>query len=189
MFQRRIKMPMRRRVREWLWPSSGWRRSMRYAWHRVRRLKDSPSSIAAGVACGAAIAFTPFVGFHFVLSAIFAWIVRGNIIASAIGTAVVGNPWALPVIWMWTYRLGHWMMGTHNGRALPRHLELSYAIKYPWDVLVPMTLGSLVTGAVVWIIIYALVWMEIQRLQRVRHKRLARGLAARAADRSKREAT
>ena len=50
MFRRRDKLPVRRRVREWLWPSSGWRRSSRYLMHRILRLNDSPSSIAAGLA-------------------------------------------------------------------------------------------------------------------------------------------
>ena len=41
-----------------------------------------------GFACGAAVSFTPFIGFHSALAALLAWSIGGNILASAIGTAV-----------------------------------------------------------------------------------------------------
>ena len=45
--------------------------------HRIKRLPGTPQSIAAGVACGVAASFTPFIGLHFVLAALFAWLVGG----------------------------------------------------------------------------------------------------------------
>ena len=66
---------------------------------RLKRLQGTPYSIATGFACGVAISFTPFIGFHMILAALTAWLIRGNIIASAIGT-IVGNPWTFPFIWL-----------------------------------------------------------------------------------------
>ena len=91
MFRRRNKPSLTTRLRNMIWPEGGWKRYGQYILMRLNRLKGTPQEIAAGVACGVAISFTPFVGFHFVLAAITAWLVRGNILASALGTAA-GNP-------------------------------------------------------------------------------------------------
>jgi uncharacterized protein (DUF2062 family) len=188
MFRRRNKLPVRRRVREWLWPSAGWRRSSRYLMHRVLRLNDSPSSIAAGLACGSAVAFTPFVGLHIVLSAIFAWVIRGNVIASAVATLVVGNPWALPLIWVWIYQLGRWLLGIHGGHGLPADLTFSHVIAHPMQILLPVALGSAPSAAAVWFIVYWPAKLAIQRVHDMRRRRTAQGRTIGAVAPSKRAA-
>lgn len=111
MFRRRKNRSLLTKIREFVWPSIGWRRAATYFAHRVRRLPGTPESIAAGLACGVAISFTPFIGFHFLLAALLSWIIGGNLLASAIGTAA-GNPWTFPFIWAWIYTAGHWILGT-----------------------------------------------------------------------------
>jgi uncharacterized protein (DUF2062 family) len=111
------------------------------------------------------------MGLHFVLSAVFAWVVRGNVIASAIGTLVVGNPWALPLIWLWLYQLGHWLLGIHGGHSLPPDLTLSYVIAHPMRILLPMTLGSVPSAALAWLAVYWPAKLAIQRMQEVRRRR------------------
>jgi uncharacterized protein (DUF2062 family) len=71
----------------------------------LARLPGSPYAIAGGFAWGAAVSFTPFIGLHFILGAIFSWMSRCSIIASAIGTAI-GNPWTFPFIWAFVYSIG-----------------------------------------------------------------------------------
>jgi hypothetical protein len=88
----------------------GWGRTFSYLAHRVRRLPGTPESIALGLACGTAISFTPLIGAHFVLAVLIAWVLGGNLIASAIGT-LVGNPWTFPAIWFGAYRLGRLIPG------------------------------------------------------------------------------
>lgn len=107
------------RLRNFFWPRSGWRRSTQYIVHRLSRLPGTPYSLAAGFACGAAASFTPFVGLHIVLAAFLAWIIRANLLASLIGTAV-GNPWTFPFIWVWIYKLGTWfgIGGVPEGQRL-----------------------------------------------------------------------
>jgi len=109
MFQRRQKVSILLRAREFFWPTAGWHRSTRYVFHRVARIPGSAYSLAAGFACGAAISFTPFIGLHFVLSAMLAYVMRANIISSAIGTAV-GNPWTFPFIWVGVFNVGSWLL-------------------------------------------------------------------------------
>ena len=88
MFKRRHPLRLIRRVREFVWPRGGWRRAALYIVHRLGRLPGTPYRVAAGFACGAAVSFTPFMGFHFVGAALLALLIRGNVIASAIGTAI-----------------------------------------------------------------------------------------------------
>jgi uncharacterized protein (DUF2062 family) len=76
----------------------------------VKRLPDTPHRIALGFACGAFSSFTPFFGFHFFLAAGLAWLLRGNVVASLIGTAV-GNPLTFPLIASMSLALGRRILG------------------------------------------------------------------------------
>ncbi|MEM9734885.1 MAG: DUF2062 domain-containing protein [Pseudomonadota bacterium] len=98
-------------VRVWVWPRRSWMRSGQYVTKRILRLTATPYAVAAGVAAGAFTSFTPFMGFHFFLAAFLAWIIRGNLIASALGT-FVGNPLTFPLIWAATYKVGHFVLQT-----------------------------------------------------------------------------
>jgi uncharacterized protein (DUF2062 family) len=174
MFKRRKRRPLFARLREFVWPSLGWRRMAVYTGHRIKRMPGSTYSIAAGIACGAAISCTPFIGFHFLLSALLAWIVGGNIMASAIGTAF-GNPWTLPFIWYWTFHFGSWMLGYGFGASqLPEHLTIGYIFDNPLAVLLPMSIGSIPTGAAAWVAFYWPVRRMVEGYKRARQFRLAR---------------
>ncbi len=168
MFQRREKRQLHHRARDFLWPRRGWKRSSLYLFHRVGRLPGTPYSIAAGFACGAAISFTPFVGLHLVLGALFAWIIRSSIVASAIGT-LVGNPWTFPFIWAWIYEIGLWIgqagTYTHSGgedfssmfasviEALLK-LDMTYLFQTVWPVWWPMFLGGIPSFIVIWLVFF-----------------------------------
>jgi uncharacterized protein len=109
-FKRRDKPPFFNRLREILLPQKGWRRGIEYLGHRVRRLPDTPHRISLGVACGVFASFTPLFGLHFVLAAAIARLVRGNILASLIGTAF-GNPLTFPFIASISLKTGRWIVG------------------------------------------------------------------------------
>lgn len=77
----------------------------------MARLPDTPHGIAAGVAAGAAMSFTPFLGLHIILGSLIAFIIRGNYIGVIIGT-FVGNPWTFPFIFALNYEIGAYILGT-----------------------------------------------------------------------------
>jgi uncharacterized protein (DUF2062 family) len=161
-------------MREFLWPRAGLVRALKYVAYRVRRLPGTPQSIAAGFACGAAVSFTPFLGLHFALGAGLAFLVGGNVIASAIGTAI-GNPWTFPFIWSWIYTLGCWILGKDENAALPGNLSLMWIFEHPWQVLYPMVVGGLPTAIVAWVIFFWPCYKAVQRYQDVRRARRERG--------------
>ena len=98
MFKRRQPRTIPQNLREIFWPSMGWLRAGKYVKHRVLRLSDSEQKIAAGLAIGTSISFTPIVGTHFIQAGIIAYISRTNILAACIGT-FAGNPWTFPFMW------------------------------------------------------------------------------------------
>ena len=59
---------------------------------KLDSLKGTPREIANGFATGVAMSFTPFVGFHLLLSLAVARLAGQNGIAAALGT-IAGNPW------------------------------------------------------------------------------------------------
>ena len=171
MFKRRNPLPVLRRVRELVWPSSGWRRASLYVAHRLGRLPGTPCRIAAGFACGAAISFTPFMGFHFIGAALTSLMLKGNVIASAIGTAV-GNPWTFPFIWIWTYNCGHWLLGDTEDYPLLVELNMQYIFANFSDVFWPMTIGGLPTAVVAWFAFFWPARATVSQYQRRRRRRL-----------------
>ncbi|MFQ5534000.1 MAG: DUF2062 domain-containing protein [Sphingomonadales bacterium] len=171
-FRSRIKHHPFRVIREYLWPSSGWRRAFLYFQYRLARLPGTPHSIAAGLACGAAISFTPFLGLHLVLALVMAWALGANVLASAIGT-VLGNPWTFPFIWLWTYRVGAFALGRENGElgAKGPHIFaniLQHPLETLSSVMLPLTVGGLLTAAIVW---WAVFWTTRRLITSLKQRR------------------
>ncbi len=184
MFRRRQKPALLKRLKSWVWPEGGWKRYGRYILLRLQRLKGTPREIAAGVACGVAISFTPFVGFHFVLAAITAWFVRGNILASAIGTAA-GNPWTFPFIWISVLYTGRWFLGETQSGAKVEFLQVfeksmhalmtfdfSVFFSDVWPIIWPMMVGCIPYYFLSWFVSYYLMKKALDRLAVARLKRL-----------------
>ncbi len=168
MFQRRHKLTILSKTREFFWPRIGWRRASNYWAYRMSRLPGSSFSVSAGFACGAAISFTPFVGLHFILGGLLAWSMRSNIIASAIGTAI-GNPWTFPFIWVWIYNVGTWMGVGGMPEDAPKsdyselfgqiytsllRFDMTYLAETAWPIFGPMLVGSIPTAIAAWFIAY-----------------------------------
>jgi uncharacterized protein len=170
MFRRRQKPTWYHRLREFVWPSIGFRRSTRYLAHRIARMPGTPTSIAVGFACGFAVAFTPFVGFHLAIAVLIAWLVRGSPLAAAIGT-LIGNPWTIPFILIAIYKLGARLLGEHSHHRLPHDVSFIYIFHHPWQVLLPMTLGSIPVALSAWIIAFFPARFLVERYHRRREVR------------------
>ena len=184
MFRRRQPKPLKHHLRDYVWPRIGLRRAWRYLMHRMLRIDDTSYGIAAGLACGIAVSFTPFVGFHFVLAALLAWMIRANIIASALGT-LVGNPWTLPFFYVFTYEVGKRILGAEHAAMLPDDITLKYLFAHPMRLLLPMTVGGLPTAFVAWFVAFFPLKVLVARAQDLRRHRRAANRAARTEKRAK----
>lgn len=110
MFRRRDQLPIIDRLRDLVWPRIGWVRTITYYWHRLQRIPGTPESIAAGFGCGMAASMSPAVGTHVLAGMLLAYLLRGSILASVIGTFVI-NPWTAPPVWFSTYYTGAFILG------------------------------------------------------------------------------
>lgn len=175
-----------------MWPRTGWRRSARYVLHRLHRMPGTTGAIAAGFASGAAVSFTPLNGLHFILALSLAWLLRGSIIAAAVGTAV-GNPWTFPPIWLITYWVGTFLLGeggAPGAYALDfrgvlqslwyglRHLDVKHLADNVWPVWWPMMVGSLPVSIVAWFAFYVPLQRTMERYHHARAMRRLQKLAA-----------
>lgn len=109
-FKRRDPRTLVAWMREFVYPTGGFRRAAQYLSYRLRRLPDEPHRIARGVFAGVFVSFTPFFGFHFLSAAGLAWLMRGNILAALLAT-FVGNPLTTPFIAISAVETGHWLLG------------------------------------------------------------------------------
>jgi len=178
-----------------LWPRRSWLRSFKYVSKRILRLTASPHAISAGVAAGVFSSFTPFLGFHFLLAFVVAYLIAGNFLAAATGT-FFGNPISFPLIWTSTYQLGNFILSGETieseGDELSEladadFMEIGFSgiwetVLGIWEpVIKPMLIGSIPLGIMFAIMAYVITrwasarFQEARRLKRL-HKKTELGV-------------
>ncbi len=179
LFRRRQQPNHMERLRLAVWPRRSFGRSARYFSKRVLRLTASPNAVALGFAAGTFASFTPFIGFHFIISFIIAFFIRGNMLAAALGTAV-GNPLTFPFIWASTYQLGtlilHGEARDFGNRPLDDRLGgglLEKSLDAVLPVIKPMMIGAIPLGLIAGVFFYFLVFYSVRAYQTGRRQRLA----------------
>ncbi len=186
LFRMRTPRTFWQKTLEFVWPKKGLRRGWHYIGHRLKRISAPPHVIALGFAAGVFASFTPFVGLHFIIAALIAFVLGGSIVSSAFGTAF-GNPLTFPLIWFTTYNVGAMLLG-HQTRS---HV----AIKPPegfftllftdpsqfWErfwhmlspVLFPMSVGALALGLPIATVFYLMLKRAVEGYQHRRRSRRA----------------
>ncbi len=182
LFKRRDPRDIFLYLREMIWPSMGWRRAVDYFNHRLFRRSDSTYRIAGGIATGAAVSFTPFLGAHFVQAILYAHIFRQSKIAAMIGT-FWGNPWTLPPMFYIDYKLGVRLMDifwSGDFAPLPHEHTLSHFMHDPMRLFLPLSIGGIICALLSWPIAYLIVYYPVRgmqrayRLRRLRERRAKR---------------
>ncbi|MCE8545188.1 DUF2062 domain-containing protein [Ruegeria pomeroyi] len=125
-FKRRDRRSPLQVLWELIWPRGGWTRAFHYVKHRVRRLPDRPERIARGIGAGVFASFTPFYGIHFVIAAILARLINGNILAGLSGT-FFGNPLTYVPIGVISLQTGHFLLGTEFQEGAEQGLMRKFA--------------------------------------------------------------
>jgi len=195
-FKRRDKLHWVETLRGYIFPRAGWRRTLTYMAHRLKRLPDSPTRIARGVAFGVFASWSPFFGLHIVYALVLAKFFRGNLIAAAAGT-FFGNPLTFPFIIGGTHWLGTFLLGRdpsysdlratgHAFRAGLSAMWQSFKALFGFgqsqmagmgeflnEIALPYFIGGTVLGAVFAVAAFYLTKPLITAYQKLRRKRLA----------------
>jgi uncharacterized protein len=180
---------------EAVYPRGGWKRAFEYVKHRIRRLPDTPEKIGRGMWCGVFASFTPFYGLHFLVALILAKPLRGNLLASVIGTWF-GNPLTLLPISAASLHTGYYLLGHrparrlvdelprqfggatsdlwHNFKAIftPEQAEWGQLQGFYADVFFPYLVGGLIPGVIVATLVYFLTVPLVRAYQVGRRKAL-----------------
>lgn len=109
-FKRRDKQSLIRRLRTLFFPGKGWKRSIKYVGHRVKRIPDTSHKIALGAAIGVFVCFSPIFGIHIAMALVIVYILRANLIAAII-TTMFGNPVTFPFIAAASLGVGRAVLG------------------------------------------------------------------------------
>jgi len=180
MFKRKKPRGWHENVRESVWPSSGFRRTAQYYGYRITRIPGSSHAIAAGLATGVAVSFTPFFGLHLALALAITWLLRGSLLASAIGT-LVGNPWTFPFILILTYQTGLGILGREETVNITEVLKNFSLFEDPFRTIAPVV-WPLLAGSVPYIVFFwVLVYFPTRRIIRARKQKIEERAAMRAA--------
>ena len=134
----------------------------------------SPYAISSGFACGSMVSFTPLLGLHFILAVIFAYIMRGNVIAALIGT-VVGNPLTFPLIWGVIYKIGTYVT-TIKHVKLNQDINFDMIINQTYEIFFPMLVGGIIIAPMVWIITYFIIYSFVSSFKNRKTKYQNRSL-------------
>lgn len=105
-FRRRNRHPLR------------WRRRFRVLVLDLLGREEPPERVAAAIALGIGIGFSPFIGLHIWIALGLALLFRLKTIDAALGT-LVGNFWTWPPVFHFGYRLGRLLLG-YSPRSVPR---------------------------------------------------------------------
>jgi uncharacterized protein (DUF2062 family) len=178
LFRRRRPLKPHQKLVQLVWPRGGWARASRYYGKRLMRLSGTPHSIAAGFAAGAALAMTPFFGFHYLLCFVVAFLVRGNVLAAVLGTSL-GNPLTFPFIWLGTFETGSLILGWLGRSPEPIDLDhlahrlLTDSWREIWPIVEPMLIGAIPIALLLGAVSYVLVYIAAQGFQASRRQRFA----------------
>jgi uncharacterized protein len=149
---------------------------MKYFSKRILRLRATPHAIAAGVAAGVFASFFP-LGLHFLIAGVVAWLIAGNLVAAALGTAF-GNPVTLPLMWGASYETGRLIL---HRQAAPGGAPMDFGallhqldFSRMWDPLLkPMTVGAVPLGLICAVASYGLTRWAVAAFHERRRARLA----------------
>ncbi len=202
-FKRRDKRPWYKAAADFLWPKGGWARGFHYVKHRLHRLPDPPERIARGIFAGIFVSFSPLFGLHFVVAALIAKLMRGNIVASLLST-FFGNPLTFLPIGALSLNIGYFLLGLnglsedevhrslggkfvdagddlwHNFKAIFTHeqTDWSHLGLFFNEVFLPYLVGGLIPGVVFGLLGYYLSLPLIKAYQNRRKGALKAKLAA-----------
>ena len=174
-----MKFPTSRAFRKRRFHPLKWRRRWRVIVLDLLGREQSPERVAAAIAVGVGAGFSPFLGFHIWIALGLAFLFRLNKIDAALGQ-FVGNPWTLPALYAYGYRIGRALLG-YDRRSVPPlhwdrllHSDFWHAFKGPTFAprLLSFLVGTTVIAIFAGLAAYVL-FLSLLRLYHRRHPRVA----------------
>lgn len=192
MFKRRERRSTFRFFYEVVFSLKGISRAIGYVGIRLKRIPDTPHKISLGMSCGIFASFTPLFGLHFLIAGLLSYLLRGNVLASLIGT-FIGNPITFPIITVFNLKLGEWLVGgseyslDDGGKTFEGFLDFIFLIYKSFftegslgdnsapkinellnGVFIPYSIGGFILGIAIAIVSYFLLRPLVSTYQKKR---------------------
>ena len=148
-------------------------RFIRYWYLRLVRIKASPHTIAMGLAVGVFVGLLPVLPFQTAIAVPVAYVLRGSMIAAALGTWV-SNPLNWVPFYILFYYVGRIVVPFDVPPFNPSQLEMAEMIQMGWKFFVVMMAGGLVIATPSALVSYGVALKGIQAYQARRRNRLLR---------------
>ena len=151
---------------------------------KLLAIRDTPEAIAGGVAIGIFFGFMPLFGFKTLLAIFIAWLTRSNILAAVLAGALhdVILP-AMPVIYLWQYDLGYWLLSNPHHWPSMKRLHLAETWRH-WKILSTLGKPLLLGGFIFSLPCAVLSWFITKPIVERHHRK--RDAAQRAAEEAER---
>jgi len=139
-------------------------------WYKLVTLKSSPRKIAAGLAVGIFLAYTPTFGFQTILAIGCATLLRINPVSTVVGVYLT-NIFTVAPIYALCYSVGRYLIGSEPLQNPAQFNSWVTFLKAGPRVIYTELIGGLVVGIITAIPAYFLALLGIVRYRRVRLNR------------------
>lgn len=178
LFKRREKEEFWSKARNLLWPRMGLRRLWYYYRHRTIRIPASEHSIAAGLAFGALVSWTPTFGTHLLQCAAFNWITKTSFPAAFIGSAW-GNFITTPALMLISFHAGKLILATLGLDHLVHHhpdgiTEVTESSLEATQIFIPTLVGGYAMGTLTFPLFYYPTYYMVKAARAARRARIER---------------
>ena len=139
-------------------------RKARYFYLRLILLPDTPHRVSLGLAVGVFVGLTPTVPFQTILAVPIARLVRGSMIAAAIGVWIT-NPLTIPLFYPAFFFLGRALTPYGQAVQLSALNEGQDLLVLGTDAVLAGIFGGLVMGVILAPLTYLLAFKYVDRFQ------------------------
>lgn len=156
LFKRKIPLSFGGKIRGLLWPEMGFRRLLEYYKFRSIRIPASEHAIAAGIAFGCLVSWTPTFGTHLLQCLLFCWVTRTSFIAAFIGSAL-GNFLTTPLMMLIAYHVGKFILLTLGLDQFVHHTVVDEVTEESLEatkIFMPTLIGGYFVGIVTFPLYY-----------------------------------
>lgn len=147
--------------------------------------EEPPERVAAAVALGVGVGFSPFIGFHVFVAILLAFVFRLNRFDAVLGS-FAGNPWTIPPVYAAGYRLGRAILGYAPARVPPlqwqRILHHDFWVTFRGPGFAPRLASFLIGTGILAVAAGLATYLAARGFLKLYHRRHPR-VAARAARR------
>lgn len=189
LFKRRDKLSFITKVGNLVWPKMGLRRMWHYYRHRTIRIPASEHSIAAGLAFGALVSWTPTFGTHLIQCAIFNWVTKTSFPAAFIGS-IWGNFLTTPALMLISFHAGKLILTTLGlDHLVFQHAdgvtEVTESSLEAAKIFIPTLVGGYAMGILTFPIFYYPTYYMVKAARATRRSLIERNIHDKASEMTK----